>query len=143
LDLLTPHIFTPRNYRQCSAIADLHTIQFTVMHTLGFSVFTSRILATDFITVSLSLRITHEVFFSQTNSFLAIILQLPVPKTRLNSIPLLSSSYPGRLASRSSTFHLEIWNSILQRLCTDHVENSISIVGKACLQRICIATEVT
>jgi hypothetical protein len=36
-------------------------------------------------------------------SFLAIILQLPIPKTRLNSIPLLPSSYPGRLASRNST----------------------------------------
>jgi hypothetical protein len=36
-------IHTVRNYRQCSAIADLHTLQFTVTH----SVFTSRILATD------------------------------------------------------------------------------------------------
>jgi hypothetical protein len=40
---------------------------------------------------------------SQPNSFLVIILQLPIPKTRLNSIPLLPSSYPGRLASRNST----------------------------------------
>jgi hypothetical protein len=30
-----------------SASADLHTLQFTVTHALGFSVFTSRILATD------------------------------------------------------------------------------------------------
>jgi hypothetical protein len=36
---------TTGNY---SAIADLHTLQFTVTHALGFSVFTSRILATDF-----------------------------------------------------------------------------------------------
>jgi hypothetical protein len=28
-------------------IADLHTFQFTVTHALGFSVFTSRLLATD------------------------------------------------------------------------------------------------
>jgi hypothetical protein len=42
-------------------------------------------------------QITYEVFFSQPNSFLAIILQLPIPKTRLNSIPLLPSSYPGRM----------------------------------------------
>jgi hypothetical protein len=54
-------------------------------------------------TVSLSLQITHEVFFSQTNSFLAIILQLPIPKTRLNLIPLLLNSCPGRLASRNLT----------------------------------------
>jgi hypothetical protein len=35
---------TTGNY---SAIAILHTFQFTVAHTLGFSVFTRRILATD------------------------------------------------------------------------------------------------
>jgi hypothetical protein len=34
-----------------SAIADLHTLQFTFKHALGFSVFTSHILATDFNTV--------------------------------------------------------------------------------------------
>jgi hypothetical protein len=36
--------------------------------------------------------------------FLAIILQLPIPKTRLSSIPVLPSSYPSKLASRSSSF---------------------------------------
>jgi hypothetical protein len=40
-------IFTTRDYRQYSAIADLHTFQFTATHEPGFSVFTSRILATD------------------------------------------------------------------------------------------------
>jgi hypothetical protein len=30
-----------------SAIADLHNFQFTVAHALGFSIFTSRLLATD------------------------------------------------------------------------------------------------
>jgi hypothetical protein len=35
------------NYIQYSAIALLHTFQFTVAHTLGSSVFTSRLLATD------------------------------------------------------------------------------------------------
>jgi hypothetical protein len=41
------YTFTIRNYRQYSAIAILRTSQFTVAHALGFSVFTSRILATD------------------------------------------------------------------------------------------------
>jgi hypothetical protein len=40
-------IHTHRDYRQHSAIAILHTLQFTIAHALGFSVFTSRILATD------------------------------------------------------------------------------------------------
>jgi hypothetical protein len=32
---------------QYSTIADLHNLQFTVTHALGFSVFTSRILVTE------------------------------------------------------------------------------------------------
>jgi hypothetical protein len=41
------YIHTVRDYRQYSAVAILHTFQFTVTHALKFSVFTSRILATD------------------------------------------------------------------------------------------------
>jgi hypothetical protein len=43
----TLYIHTTRDYRQNSAIAVLRTFQFTVTHSLGFSVFTRRILATD------------------------------------------------------------------------------------------------
>jgi hypothetical protein len=90
-----------------SAITDLHTLQFTVTNALAFSVFSSRILATDFLKVSLSLQITHKVSFSQPNSFLAIILQLP--KTPLNSKtkvwtnnPLLYTSIHSRYSTRTS-----------------------------------------
>jgi hypothetical protein len=63
-------------YRKYSAIADLHTFHFTVAHALGFSVFTSHLLATDLntetITVSLShtLQILHiiKVFKSHAKS---------------------------------------------------------------------------
>jgi hypothetical protein len=41
------HIHSTRDYRQYSAIADLHTFQFTVTHALGFSVFFRRIQAKD------------------------------------------------------------------------------------------------
>jgi hypothetical protein len=44
IDTLYIPLGTTGNY---SAIADLHTLQFTVTHALGFSIFTSRILATD------------------------------------------------------------------------------------------------
>jgi hypothetical protein len=44
IDTLYTPLGTTGNYR---AIADLHTLQFTAAHTLGFSVFTSRYLATD------------------------------------------------------------------------------------------------
>jgi hypothetical protein len=92
IDTLFTQLGTTGNY---SAIADPHTLHFTVTHALGFSVFTSRILVTDYNTVSLSLQITHEVFFPQPNSLLAIILQLAIMKTEFNSIPLLPTSYPG------------------------------------------------
>jgi hypothetical protein len=72
----------------------------------------------------MSLQLTHEVFFSQPDSFLATILQLPIPKTRLNSTPLLPSSYPGRLASRNSTNSSKL-NCSLYLLCTNHTENSL------------------
>jgi hypothetical protein len=41
------YIHTVQEYEQYSSIAILHTFQFTVAHALGFSVFNSRILATD------------------------------------------------------------------------------------------------
>jgi hypothetical protein len=46
LDLLTSYTHNS-GLLQYSAITDLHTLQFTVTHALGFSVFTNRILATD------------------------------------------------------------------------------------------------
>jgi hypothetical protein len=47
IGFIAPYTFTTRDCRQCSAIAILHTFQFIVRYTLRFSVFTSRILATD------------------------------------------------------------------------------------------------
>jgi hypothetical protein len=95
-----------------------------------------------FITVSLSVQITCEVFLSQRNIFLAMILQLPVPKTQHSLIPQLASSYPGRLASLNSPLSTATsqLKTSLQPFCTDHAENSFSI-GKACLLRSCIETE--
>jgi hypothetical protein len=47
LDLLAPWLQVLLITLKYSAIADLHTFQFTVAQALGFSVFTSRLLATD------------------------------------------------------------------------------------------------
>jgi hypothetical protein len=44
IDTLYIQLRTTRNY---GVISDLHTLQFTVTHALGFSDLTSRILATD------------------------------------------------------------------------------------------------
>jgi hypothetical protein len=88
-------MFTTRDYRQYSAISILHTFQFTVAHTPGFSVFTSRILATD-------LSQSHCNFKSHMKpSFRSLIPFLPLfGSYQLNSIP---SSSPRSLESRNST----------------------------------------
>jgi hypothetical protein len=46
IDTLYIHIV--RNYRYHNSTEILHTFQFAVAHALGFIVFTSRVLATDF-----------------------------------------------------------------------------------------------
>jgi hypothetical protein len=79
----TLHIHTTRDYRQYSAIAILHT----VAQALGFSVFTSRILATD-------LPQSHCHFRSHMkSSFHSLIHFLPLfCICQLNSIPVLPGS---------------------------------------------------
>jgi hypothetical protein len=54
-------VTSSRNYTYYSAIADLHNLHFAVTHALGFSVLTSRLLATDLDTQT-STSIHYEVF---------------------------------------------------------------------------------
>jgi hypothetical protein len=91
-----------------------------------------RILATD-LSVSLQLQITHEVFLSQSESFIAISSQSPwtaIFRTRPNSWQQLSVSLLTRL------------NTSLQPLCTDHAENTASILKEACLLIRCLGVDV-
>jgi hypothetical protein len=94
----------------------------------------------DFITVSLSLQITHEVFFAQSDTFLAISSQ--------------SHSTANSLSSNSSTPKLIFWQAGVSKLNsinlfpfynpstqTTHKTQPLSIV-EVCLQGCCIATEV-
>jgi hypothetical protein len=84
----TLYVHTVRDYRQWSSIAILHTFQFTAAHALGFSVLTSRILATD-------LSQSHCNFHSHMKSslhslitFLSFVLShLRLPSPKLNPIP--------------------------------------------------------
>jgi hypothetical protein len=59
-------VTTSLNYSQYSDIADLHTLHFTVARTLGFSVSTSRLLATDLNTETITSN-HYKVFLSSTN----------------------------------------------------------------------------
>jgi hypothetical protein len=129
-----------RDYRQYSAITDLHTSQFAVTHPLGFSVLTSRILATD-------LSESHCHFKSHMgSSFRSLISFFPLfCNCQLNSIPLLPSSYTGRLASRNSTLH-----SFLNICCWTLFDNAFarttqktaSIFKEACWLSRCLARDV-
>jgi hypothetical protein len=80
------YIYKVRDYRKYSAIAIQHTFRFNVTHALGFSVFTSRILATDISQSHCNFKSYVKSSCRRLISFLAIILQLPIPKTRLNSL---------------------------------------------------------
>jgi hypothetical protein len=103
-DLIYCHlIHTTRDYKQYSVIADLHTLPFTVKHALGFSVFISRILATDLYQSHYHFKSHMKSSSHSLSSFFPLFCKLPIPKTRLNSIPLLPSLCPGRLASRNTT----------------------------------------
>jgi hypothetical protein len=55
-----------------TALSLFYTLSGPPLHSHYDSVFPSRILATDFTTVSLSLQISSEIFLSQSNAFLAI-----------------------------------------------------------------------
>jgi hypothetical protein len=83
--------------RQYSAIAILHTFQFIDAYALGFSVFISRILATDL--YRLTGTSNHTWSLLVTVQFISCHYSWP------NSIPRLPYSYPDRLASRNSTLH--------------------------------------
>jgi hypothetical protein len=102
LDLLTPYTFNPGLQVAQRYCWFTHFIVHRYTCTRVLSLHKSHP-GNEYITVLLSLQITYEVFPSQPNSLLVIILQLPTPKTRLSSISLLVSSYLGRLASRNGT----------------------------------------
>jgi hypothetical protein len=56
-----------------SAIADFHTFQFTVAHALGFPVFTSRLLATDLNTETITSN-HYEVFFPAVTLYSSVLI---------------------------------------------------------------------
>jgi hypothetical protein len=80
-----------------------HTLQLTLTHAIGFSVFTSRILATDLSQSHCNLMHTGSFLFTALFLYCHYSVNLPTPKARLSSNSLLSISYPGRQASRNSS----------------------------------------
>jgi hypothetical protein len=78
-----------RDTGNCSAIAVLHTFQFTFTLTLGFSVFTSYILATDLSQTQCNFKSDLKTCHSLISSFPSLLnhLRLPSPKLYLILFP--------------------------------------------------------
>jgi hypothetical protein len=92
-----------------SAITDLHTLQFTITHTLGFSVFTSHILAMDFTTVIIP--VSH-MKFSFHSCTLAINFQL---LSLLNYHWLLPPETPSILLSVKVKVIVTLWRAVYRQ----------------------------
>jgi hypothetical protein len=138
IDTLYIHL---RNTGNNIANAYQHTSQSTVTHVLGFSGFTSRILATDLSQTQCNFKSHMKTFLHSLIPFLSLLCNW-----QLNSNPLLPSSYPGRLTSRNSTrldydFSNEFF--FITSLYGPRRRHNLSIIVKACLQRSCTATEFT
>jgi hypothetical protein len=130
--------------RQLQRLRYSHTLQLTVTQALKFSVFTNRILATD-------LQQSHCHFKSHMKSSShGLIPFLPLfcncQFRRLDSIPLLPVTYPGRLASWNSTLHsmllLPASEIFFITTLQSRRKHSPSVVGKACLEHRCIAMDL-
>jgi hypothetical protein len=119
-------IHSSRNYKWYSAIADLHILQFTVTHALGFSVFTNRILATDFITLIVTAAHMKSTFHSPVPFFItALPILIAISSQSFNChlkrFSQLYLSWPGILVlqspdgpNRKHRFHL--YSSTIPRL---------------------------
>jgi hypothetical protein len=138
IDTLFTH--TTPSYRQYSAIAVLHTFQFNFARALGFSVFTSHILATD-------LSQSHRNFKSHRKpSSHSLISFMPLfCNCQLNSI---HSLYSGRLSSWTQLYSvLLLLLGHVFRLCpfiTPHhgPQNRAFNVKEVCLQLHYLAMDV-
>jgi hypothetical protein len=112
-----------------SAIAIPHTLQFTVAHALGFSVFTSRNLATDFSQSHCHFKSHMESSLNSLIPFFPLFCSCQFPKTRLSSIP---SSYHGRLAFRNPNLHSRLLYSATSLFKSSYVRTD-GFVGQSVL----------
>jgi hypothetical protein len=106
-------------HTQYSAIADLHTLQFTVAHAIGFSVLTSRILATD-LNTGTNISNHYEVF-------LPLLVQSPWNIGTQLKLFLATSEL---VLYSCGTDNAE--NTVLLLCSADHTENTIHVIAKHC-----------
>jgi hypothetical protein len=96
IGFISPYSLTTlRDYRQFSSVAVLHTFKFTNTHILGFSVFTSRILATDLSQSHCNFISYMKPSFHNLIPFLPFVLNHPrLPSPELD--PILSLAEQSR-----------------------------------------------
>jgi hypothetical protein len=127
----TLYIHTIRDYRQQSAITILHTLQFTPAQALGFSVFTSRILATDYNSLGVNSNHTGKSSCDSLIPFLSFLLR----HLRLSSPELTHFCFDYSSVLRLLYFY---FTSVLQNTFYNHTARTpgktpSSIVKNACL----------
>jgi hypothetical protein len=134
LHLIHSQLGTTCNY---SASADLHTVQFTVTHVLEFSVFTSRILATD-------LHQSHCHFKSHVNSSSHSLVPFLSYCATANSVQLQAPKLLSRRAGVSSLG--SVLNSITTLYSAEHfarnTQKTASVIKEACLLIRYLAVDV-
>jgi hypothetical protein len=136
LDLLTPYT-QYSGLQAITVISLIYTLYSSSLHTHWGSQ-SSLVVSWQRIYNRLSLQITHEPFFAQHNSFLAIILQLP---TQFSSSALKPISWEAGVSKLDCLFSTELL--FITTLHGPRRKHSPSVVESSCLQRRCIATEVT
>jgi hypothetical protein len=110
------------NHTYYSAIADLHNLEFTVAHTLGFSVSTSSLLATDLNTET-STSNHSEVFLSSVTLYSSVLICTQLIFTIHRGHTPFSSLYSQVLCTNVS-YNM----SLLYRLRTDNTENTSHVI---------------
>jgi hypothetical protein len=107
-------IHTARDYRQYSAIANLHTLQFAVTRALRFSVFTSRIMATVLYQSHCHFKSQMKSSFHSLTHFLPLICSYQF--WRLDSIQFLCSQAHISAGWRLET-RLDLTRLLFSTLC--------------------------
>jgi hypothetical protein len=123
---VTHSVIITLTYRSYSSITVLHTFQFTVVHALGFSLPTSRLLATDLNTETITSNhwSTHSKHYTQTNSSTHTIKSSPTMK-----LPRLSPAENFQRTDFSLFYKPLIWHAENTVLCT------VACSGYVMLQR--------
>jgi hypothetical protein len=112
------------NHTYYSAIADLHNLQFPVAQALGFSVFTSRLLATDLNTET-STSNHYEVFFP-------FLVQSPWKLGTQLKLFWLSLAARGLVLYVYSRGTDNAENTVLLLRSADHTENTSHVIATNC-----------